>query len=33
MKNVNYTPEVTATIVKTYEANPSMDTVRALAET
>ena len=33
MKNVNYTPEVTATIVKTYEANPNMDTVRELAET
>jgi len=33
MKNVNYTPEVTAAIVKTYEETPTMDTVRALAET
>ena len=33
MKNVNYTPEVTATIVDTYQANPNMDTVRELAET
>lgn len=33
MKNVNYTPEVTATIVETYQANPNMDTVRELAET
>jgi hypothetical protein len=29
---VNYTPEATAAIVTTYELNPTMDTVRELAE-
>lgn len=33
MKNVNYSEEVTATIVAAYAASPTMDTVRALAET
>ena len=33
MKNVNYTPEVTSAIVESYTNNPTMDTVRALAET
>jgi len=32
MKNVNYTPEVTQAIVDSYTNNPTMDTVRALAE-
>ena len=32
MKNVNYTPEVTQVIVDSYETDPSMDTVRKLAE-
>ena len=32
MKNVNYTPEITSWIVEAYNINPSMDTVRALAE-
>ena len=32
MKNVNYTPEVTQEIVDSYETDPSMDTVRKLAE-
>ncbi len=32
MKNVNYSEEVTATIVAAYAANPTMQTVRDLAE-
>ena len=32
MKNVNYTPEVTQVIVDSYETDPTMDTVRKLAE-
>ena len=32
MKNVNYTPEVTQVIVDSYQTDPSMDTVRKLAE-
>ena len=32
-KVVNYTPEQTAKMVADYTANPSMDTVTALAET
>jgi len=32
-KAVNYTAEQTATIVSTYEANPTAETVSALAET
>jgi len=32
MKNVNYSEEVTATIVAAYAANPTMETVRELAE-
>tara|TARA_X000001388_G_scaffold16812_2_gene10371 strand:+ start:526 stop:903 length:378 start_codon:yes stop_codon:yes gene_type:complete len=32
MKNVNYTPEVTQAIVTAYTNDPSMGTVRALAE-
>ena len=32
MKNVNYSEEVTATIVAAYAANPNMQTVRDLAE-
>lgn len=31
-KNVNYSEEVTATIVAAYAANPNMETVRELAE-
>lgn len=31
-KNVNYSEEVTATIVAAYAANPNMQTVRDLAE-
>jgi transcription initiation factor TFIIIB Brf1 subunit/transcription initiation factor TFIIB len=31
-KNVNYSEEVTATIVAAYAANPTMQTVRDLAE-
>jgi len=33
MKNVNYSEEVTATIVAAYAANPNMETVKDLAET
>ena len=33
MKNVNYTPEVTTAIVESYTNNPTMDTVRVLAQT
>jgi NADPH-dependent curcumin reductase CurA len=32
-KIVNYTPEQTATLVATYAANPTRETVKALAET
>ena len=32
MKNVNYSEEVTTTIVAAYAANPTMETVRELAE-
>jgi len=33
MKNVNYSEEVTATIVAAYAANPNMETVKDLAAT
>jgi len=33
MKNVNYSEEVTATIVAAYAANPNMETVKDLAVT
>ena len=32
MKNVNYTPEVTSAIVESYTKEPTIDTVRTLAE-
>ena len=31
-KNVNYTDEMVATMVETYEANPNIDTVKDIAE-